>query len=84
MSHEQDYIKILIESLKKKLLVLEEIISFNKEQKKIIEEEKLDLPEFEATLTEKQELIDKLNNKIYEAATKQVYACEKKDLNKVE
>lgn len=26
--------------------------------------------------------IDKLNNKIYEAATKQVYACEKKDLNK--
>lgn len=26
--------------------------------------------------------IDKLNNKMYEAATKQVYACEKKDLNK--
>ena len=61
MNHEQDYIKILIESLKKKLIVLEDIISFNKEQKKLIEEEKLDLPEFETTLTQKQELIDKLN-----------------------
>lgn len=61
MSHEQDYIKILIESLKKKLAVLDEIISFNKEQKKLIEEEKLDLPEFETTMTQKQELIDKLN-----------------------
>lgn len=61
MGHEQDYIKILIESLKKKLMVLEEIISFNKEQKKLIEEEKLDLPEFETTMTQKQGLIDKLN-----------------------
>lgn len=61
MSHEQDYIKILIDSLKKKLKVLEDIISFNKEQKKLIEEEKLDLPEFEVTLNRKQELIDELN-----------------------
>lgn len=56
------YIKILIESLEKKIKILDEIILKNKEQKEIISKEKLESEEFEKNLEEKSILVEKIEN----------------------
>lgn len=55
------YITILIQSLEKKVLVLDKIIESNKEQREILSQEEMDTDRFEANLDEKGRLIDELN-----------------------
>jgi hypothetical protein len=55
------YITILIQSLEKKVAVLDKIIESNKEQKEILSQEEMDTDRFEANLNEKGDLIDELN-----------------------
>ncbi len=55
------YIIILIQSLEKKVMVLDKIIESNKEQKEILSQEEMDTERFEANLNKKGNLIDELN-----------------------
>lgn len=55
------YITILIQSLEKKVAVLDKIIESNREQKEILSQEEMDTDRFEANLNEKGDLIDELN-----------------------
>lgn len=55
------YVIILIESLQKKIKVLDAIIEKNKEQKEIIKVEMMDADQFEMNIQEKAKLIDELN-----------------------
>ena len=55
------YITILIQSLEKKVLVLDRIIESNKDQREILSQEEMDTDRFEANLDEKGRLIDELN-----------------------
>ncbi len=55
------YITILIQSLEKKVLVLDKIIESNKDQREILSQEEMDTDRFEANLDEKGRLIDELN-----------------------
>ncbi len=55
------YIIILIQSLEKKVKVLDKIIESNKEQKEILSQEEMDTDRFEANLNEKGDLVDELN-----------------------
>ena len=55
------YITILIQSLEKKIRVLDKIIESNKDQKEILSQEEMDTDRFEANLDEKGRLIDELN-----------------------
>lgn len=61
MDQGSTYITILIESLEKKIIVLDKIIESNKEQKEILSAEEMDTDRFEANLNRKGELIDELN-----------------------
>lgn len=56
------YINILIESLEKKLKVLNQIMEKNKEQKLIVSVEKLETDKFEENLKEKANLIDEIES----------------------
>lgn len=62
MSHEPEYIEILADSLKKKLNILKEISRLSAEQKKLIQEERLDVEAFSGFVEKKGECIDTLNN----------------------
>lgn len=55
------YIIILIQSLEKKIKVLDKIIESNQEQKEILSQEDMDTDRFEANLNEKGNLVDELN-----------------------
>lgn len=55
------YIIILIQSLEKKIRVLDRIIESNQEQKEILSQEDMDTDRFEANLNEKGNLVDELN-----------------------
>jgi hypothetical protein len=61
MEKSNTYISILIQSLEKKIRVLDRIIEANKEQKEILSAEEMDTDRFEDNLTQKGELIDELN-----------------------
>lgn len=56
------YVKILIESLEKKIEILNQIIEKNSEQKEIISAEKLETEQFEQNLKKKSELIDEIED----------------------
>lgn len=57
---EENYIAILIQSLEKKVSVLEEISRENKKQREVLQEEDLDLDAFQATADKKEELISQV------------------------
>lgn len=57
----QNYVSVLIESLQKKVVVLEQIIEKNKLQRLILMEEDVDGDLFEENMNEKSDLIDELN-----------------------
>lgn len=57
---EQNYITILMQSLEKKVKVLEEISQENKCQKQILQAEELDMDAFEKTVDKKTWLIDQV------------------------
>lgn len=61
MDQGSTYITILIESLEKKVDVLDRIIEANREQKEILSQEEMDTDLFEANLNKKGDLIDELN-----------------------
>lgn len=61
MEYSVDYIQILIDSLKKKIVVLDKISGINEEQKMLAVEDRLELEEFQQTLDKKQDCIDELN-----------------------
>lgn len=58
---ENNYIDIMIQSLQKKIKVLDGIIEKNKEQCQILEQEELDADAFERNIQEKGELVDQIN-----------------------
>lgn len=56
-----DYLNVMIQSLQKKVKILDEIMKKNKEQHQILEQEELDADAFEENVQEKGELIDQIN-----------------------
>lgn len=61
MKQDVNYIKIMIDSLQKKVKILDGIIAANGKQALIITDIKKNMVEYEASLEEKQLLIDELN-----------------------
>lgn len=56
-----DYLNVMIQSLQKKVKILDEIMEKNKVQHQILEQEELDADAFEGNVQEKGELIDQIN-----------------------
>lgn len=54
---EREYLEVLIQSLKKKLLLLNQIIVLNQHQKEMLMDENLDPDTFDVNVREKDELI---------------------------
>lgn len=61
MEQSTNYINIMIESLQKKIIVLDKIMSVNIKQAEMIHDIKMNMADYEKTLDEKQVLIDELN-----------------------
>lgn len=57
---DNQYINIMLQSLQKKLRVLDSIIQINKRQKEELENQSLDPDDFDKTVEEKSELIEQL------------------------
>lgn len=55
------YLRILEESLRKKLLVLDRIRAYNEKQSQVFQSEQVRLEEFDAAIEEKGKLIDAVN-----------------------
>lgn len=62
MEHETEYVQIMIDSLKKKVDILNQITALNAEQKELIRADVLDLEAFDVTVEKKGECIDTLTN----------------------
>lgn len=58
---EENYIMILIQSLEKKVKVLEEVSRENAKQKQVLKEEDLDMDAFQASIERKDQLIEQVN-----------------------
>lgn len=56
-----DYLDVMVQSLQKKVKVLDGIIQKNKEQRLILEQEELDAEAFEKNVQEKSDMIDQIN-----------------------
>jgi hypothetical protein len=61
MEQNVNYIKVMIDSLRKKVTVLDKIIDVNKQQSEVIVDIKKNMVEYEASIDKKQLLIDELN-----------------------
>ncbi len=78
MEINQTYITILIDTLRRKIILLNDVIDITNHQNKLIAEDKVDSDEFEGTLISKQEMIDKINQvddgfeKIYDHAREEL------------
>jgi flagellar biosynthesis/type III secretory pathway chaperone len=57
---EQNYVNIMIDSLRKKITILDSIIRKNDEQRQIVEAQTTDWDAFDRNADEKSELIDKM------------------------
>lgn len=79
MEKRNTYIDILIQSLEKKLVVLDKIIEMNIEQKGIWAEAELDTEALDANLQLKGELVDELN--LLDEGFEEVYGRVKTELN---
>lgn len=56
-----NYLMIMVESLSKKINILEKLLEYTKEQERLLEEEEFSMEEFSGLLDKKGELIDVLN-----------------------
>lgn len=56
----ENYLKILEDSLQKKLSVLEEISQYNQDQEKLLKKQDVSLEELDNNMSKKDELIEKL------------------------
>lgn len=61
MEYSVDYIQVLVDSLKKKISILDTISKINEEQKQLASEKHLDLEQLEKTVDRKAVCIDELN-----------------------
>lgn len=61
MENKNSYIDLLIDSLNKKITILENIAECNERQKKIVSSEKFDMEEFDGVSIEKVDLIEAMN-----------------------
>lgn len=61
MEQNINYIAIMIDSLNKKVNILDEILQINKEQSELIVDIKKNMAEYDVTLDKKDKLIEKLN-----------------------
>lgn len=57
----QNYLSLMIDSLNKKKLLLQQIVSLNDEQERILDDENLDGDAFEANMKGKGDCIDEIN-----------------------
>ncbi len=57
----ENYLKILEDSLHKKIVVLDEIVKYNKEQEQLLKKENLSMEELDKNMDEKDKLIRKLS-----------------------
>ncbi len=57
---EENYIMILIQSLEKKVKVLEELSRENANQRQLLQKEELDLDQFQASIDKKDQLIEQI------------------------
>ena len=77
---DNQYINIMLQSLQKKLKVLDSIIQINKRQKEELENPSLDPDDFDKTVEEKSELIEQLElldngfEKLYEKVREELQA----------
>lgn len=60
MDNTNNYVAIMIESLKKKISILDEIIKLNTIQNELLSEEKLDLEQFRENIDIKSDYVEKL------------------------
>lgn len=56
-----NYLKILEESLRKKLQVLDEIQAYNEKQKQVFQSDSVEMDEFDAAVEEKGKLIEQIS-----------------------
>lgn len=78
MNDKNNYIEVLIQSLKKKNQVLDSIIHANHGQKEALEDPNLDPDEFDVTVEEKAALMDQLNQ--LDDGFEQIYARVREEL----
>ena len=69
----------MVESLSKKINILEQLLSYTKEQEALLEEEEWSMEEFQQLLDKKGELIDVLN--IMDEGFEQVYERMEEEIN---
>lgn len=55
-----DYLSVMVQSLQKKVRILDGIIDKNKEQHQILEQEEFDTDAFEVNVQEKSDLVDQI------------------------
>lgn len=67
-----NYLRILEESLQKKLQVLDEIQAYNEKQRQVFESEDVKLEQFDQAIDEKGKLIDQVNK--LDAGFEELYA----------
>ena len=58
---EQNYLQLLIQSLEKKITVLDHIVQLNNQQKNLLLQEEVDLDEWNGIIEEKAKSIDQIN-----------------------
>lgn len=61
MEYNQTYIVVLIDTLKKKVVMLNDLLDMTNFQNKLLEEKKVETEEFDGLFVSKQEVIDNLN-----------------------
>ena len=76
---DSNYLMIMVESLSKKINILEQLLSYTKEQEALLEEEEWSMEEFQQLLDKKGELIDVLNT--MDEGFEQVYERMEEEIN---
>ena len=79
MSGNSNYLMMMVESLSKKIGILEQLIEYTKEQETLLEEEELNMEEFQQLLDKKGELIEVLNT--MDQGFEQVYERIEEEIN---
>ena len=74
-----NYLMIMVEALSKKIQILEQLMSYTKEQEVLLEKEEWSMEEFQQLLDRKGELIDVLNT--MDQGFEQVYERIEEELN---
>ena len=79
MSGNSNYLMMMVESLSKKIGILEQLMEYTKEQETLLEEEELNMEEFQQLLDKKGELIEVLNT--MDQGFEQVYERIEEEIN---